>query len=89
MPAKKAKISIRPFKNEDIPALYSIYTMQGVQESILSLPSDRLEKSIEFFSKLGKDDHVFVAEGGLSVPLYLIGELPRLILSVTRTHPIR
>ncbi|HEX5440622.1 MAG TPA: GNAT family N-acetyltransferase, partial [Ktedonobacterales bacterium] len=46
----------------DALAVWAISRQQGVIETILSLPSDRVEQRLERLQSLTSDDHWFVAE---------------------------
>ena len=61
------EISIRPVRPEDAEALWEIARQQGVIETTLSLPSDRLASRAKRFAKLGPDEHwlVAVADGAV------------------------
>jgi len=58
---------IRPVRVEDAEAIWRITQQEGVIETILSLPSDRLEQRRERLASLGPDEHWFVAEMGSEV----------------------
>ncbi len=55
-------IIIRPVSEDDAPSIWNIARQQGVIETILALPSDRLQQRIERLKGLTSDDHWFVAE---------------------------
>lgn len=55
------EIQIRPIRKEDISGLNEIRRQPAVTENTLGLPSERIERTEEFFNRLGPDDHVFVA----------------------------
>ena len=55
-------IIIRPVSEDDAPTIWNIAREQGVIETILALPSDRLQQRIERLKGLTGDDHWFVAE---------------------------
>jgi putative acetyltransferase len=61
------EIQIRPIRKEDIPGLNEIRRQPAVTEKTLGLPSERIERTEEFFNRLGPDDHVFVAVTGNTV----------------------
>jgi putative acetyltransferase len=62
MQASQAPVTIRPVQVEDAETLWRITLQEGVIETILTLPSDRLEQRRERLAALGPDDHWFVAE---------------------------
>ena len=62
MKATQANVEIRPVGVEDAEAIWRITHQEGVIETILSLPSDRLEQRRERLASLGPDEHWFVAE---------------------------
>ena len=53
---------IRPVSEDDAPGIWRITRQQGVIETILALPSDRLQQRIDTLAGLTTDDHWFVAE---------------------------
>ncbi|HEY7125861.1 MAG TPA: GNAT family N-acetyltransferase [Ktedonobacterales bacterium] len=53
---------IRPLRLEDGEALWRIARQEGVIETTMGLPSDRLHQRTERLAQLGPDDHWFVAE---------------------------
>ncbi len=55
-------VIIRPVHEDDTPAVWRIARQPGVIETILALPSDRLQQRIETLKGLTSDDHWFVAE---------------------------
>lgn len=61
------EIQIRPIRKEDISGLNEIRRQPAVTENTLGLPSERIERTEEFFNRLGPDDHVFVAVTGSTV----------------------
>jgi putative acetyltransferase len=79
---------------EDAEALWRITQQEGVIETILSLPSDRLEQRRERLAALGPDDHWFVAErdgdviglAGLSVGSGRLRHSGHVFLFVAREH---
>jgi putative acetyltransferase len=60
-PAQVA-LTTRPVRVDDAEAIWRITQQDGVMETILSLPSDRLEQRRERLAALGPDEHWFVAE---------------------------
>jgi L-phenylalanine/L-methionine N-acetyltransferase len=60
--AESPAITIRPVHVDDAPAVWRIASQQGVIETILALPSDRLQQRIETLQGLTSDDHWFAAE---------------------------
>lgn len=60
--AEPSAVTIRPVREQDAEAVWAIARQQGVIETILALPSDRLEQRIETLKGLTSDDHWFVAE---------------------------
>ncbi len=54
--------TIRPVRAEDAEAIWEISRQQGVLETTLSLPSDRLEQRAQLLAALGPDEHWFVAD---------------------------
>jgi putative acetyltransferase len=62
METPQMTVTIRPVRVEDAEALWRITQQEGVIETILSLPSDRLEQRRERLASLGSDEHWFVAE---------------------------
>ena len=56
------EVQIRPVRVEDAEALWRITGQEGVMETILALPSDRVEQRRQALAELGPDDHWFVAE---------------------------
>ncbi|HEU5348845.1 MAG TPA: GNAT family N-acetyltransferase [Ktedonobacterales bacterium] len=68
--AQKPTITIRPVHEDDALAVWAIARQRGVIETILALPSDRLQQRIDTLKGLTSDDHWFVAEvGGVVVGL--------------------
>jgi arginine/ornithine N-succinyltransferase beta subunit len=55
--AELPAVIIRPVHEDDTPAVWEIARQQGVIETILALPSDRLQQRIETFKGLTRDDH--------------------------------
>jgi L-phenylalanine/L-methionine N-acetyltransferase len=55
-------IVIRPVHEDDAHAVWTIAREPGVIETILALPSDRLQQRIETLKGLTDDDYWFVAE---------------------------
>jgi putative acetyltransferase len=62
MESAQADVTIRPVRVEDAEAVWRITQQEGVIETILSLPSDRLELRRERLASLGPNEHWFVAE---------------------------
>lgn len=62
MTAAEPAVAIRPVRKEDAEAIWRLSLEQGVYETTLVLPSDRLDERIERLAGLGPDDHWFVAE---------------------------
>jgi len=62
MRSSSAAVTIRPVRVEDAEAIWRITQQDGVIETILALPSDRLERRRERLATLGPDEHWFVAE---------------------------
>ena len=60
--AEPLAVMIRPIREDDAPAVWEIARQQGVIETILALPSERLEQRAERLRRLTSDDHWFVAE---------------------------
>jgi putative acetyltransferase len=60
--AETPTTTIRPVREDDASAVWNIARQQGVIETILALPSDRLQTRIETLKGLTADDHWFVAE---------------------------
>ena len=60
--AETPALTIRPVHEDDASAVWHIARQQGVIETILALPSDRLRTRIETLRGLTSDDHWFVAE---------------------------
>lgn len=60
--AELPAVIVRPVHEDDAPAVWRIARQQGVIETILALPSDRLQQRIETLQGLTRDDHWFVAE---------------------------
>lgn len=60
--AETPTVTIRPVHVDDAPAVWRIAREQGVIETILALPSDRMHQRIETLKGLTADDHWFVAE---------------------------
>ena len=53
--------TIRPTRLEDMEGFNALRRMPGVFENTLGLPSERLERSVEGYRAMGRDDHSFVA----------------------------
>jgi len=62
MTTPQPAVTIRPVRVEDAEAIWRITRQAGVIETILALPSDRLEQRRERLAALGPDEHWFVAE---------------------------
>lgn len=60
--AETPAVIIRPVNEDDARAVWDIARQHGVIETILALPSDRLQTRIETLKGLTSDDHWFVAE---------------------------
>src|SRR5262245_38734876 len=94
MPQTPLPVAIRPVRVEDAEALWRITQQEGVIETILSLPSDRLEQRRERLAALGPDDHWFVAErdggviglAGLSVGTGRLRHSGQVFVFVARDH---
>ncbi len=61
MQPSQETITIRPVRVEDAEAIWRITQQEGVIETILAAPSDRLEQRRERLARLGPDEHWFVA----------------------------
>ena len=53
--------TIRPMEEGDAPGFNVLRRMPGVFENTLGLPSERVQRNVEGFQRLGPDDHIFVA----------------------------
>ena len=53
--------TIRPMVAGDMEGFNALRRMPGVMENILGLPSERVERNIDGFQRMGPDDHVFAA----------------------------
>jgi L-phenylalanine/L-methionine N-acetyltransferase len=62
MQPSQVALRTRPVRIEDAEAIWRITQQDGVMETILALPSDRLEQRRERLAALGQDEHWFVAE---------------------------
>jgi putative acetyltransferase len=62
MQPSQTPVTIRPVRVEDTEAIWRITQQEGVIETILALPSDRIEQRRERLASLGLDEHWFVAE---------------------------
>ena len=51
----------RPMELGDAPGFNVLRRMPGVFENTLGLPSERVQRNVEGFQRLGPDDHIFVA----------------------------
>ena len=60
--AEPLAVTIRPIREDDAPAIWAIARQQDGIETILALPSDRLQTRVETLQGLTSDDHWFVAE---------------------------
>ncbi len=52
---------IRPVRPEDYAGIHALRIMPGVFESILGIPSERLQKSLDYLAGLSDNDHMFTA----------------------------
>jgi L-phenylalanine/L-methionine N-acetyltransferase len=94
MQPSSAAVTIRPVRVEDAEAIWRITQQDGVIETILALPSDRVEQRRERLAALGPDEHWFVAEvegeaiglAGLSVGQGRLRHSGRIFLFVAREH---
>jgi putative acetyltransferase len=64
MTTDNGDVGIRPVGVEDAEVIWRITRQEGVIETILALPSDRLEQRRRVLAELGPDEHWFVAEIG-------------------------
>lgn len=55
-------VTIRPVRGEDAEAISQITREPGVIETILALPSQRVEQRARGIANLSEDEHYFVAE---------------------------
>ena len=62
MSIPEPSITLRPVRKDDAQAIWLLSLQQGVYETTLTLPSDRLETRMERLASLGPDEHWFVAE---------------------------
>ena len=53
--------TIRPMAAKDMEGFNALRRMPGVMENTLGLPSERVERNVEGFQRMGPDDHVFAA----------------------------
>ena len=53
--------TIRPLAAGDMEGFNALRRMPGVMENTLGLPSERVERNVEGFQRMGPDDHVFAA----------------------------
>ena len=53
--------TIRPLAAGDMEGFNALRRMPGVMENTLGLPSERVERNIDGFQRMGPDDHVFAA----------------------------
>ena len=53
--------TIRPMAAGDMEGFNALRRMPGVMENTLGLPSERVERNIDGFQRMGPDDHVFAA----------------------------
>lgn len=94
MDSSNHTVTIRPVRPEDAEAIWHISLQEGVFETTLTLPSDRLEKRQERLAALGPDEHWFVAEvdgavaglAGLSVGKGRLRHSGYVFLFVGRPH---
>jgi putative acetyltransferase len=94
MKVAQADVTIRPVRVEDAEAIWRITQQEGVIETILSLPSDRLEQRRQRLAALGPSEHWFVAEtngeaiglAGLSVGMGRLRHSGHLFLFVAREY---
>src|SRR5262249_36401518 len=94
MAEPQTPVTIRPVRVEDAEAIWRITRQEGVIETILSLPSDRLEQRRERLAALGPDEHWFVAEAndaaiglaGLSVGTGRLRHSGQVFLFVAREY---
>ncbi|HEV8192071.1 MAG TPA: GNAT family N-acetyltransferase [Ktedonobacterales bacterium] len=54
-------VIVRPVHEDDAEAIWQISRQEGVMETVLTLPSDRLEQRRAVLRELGPDSHWFVA----------------------------
>ncbi len=94
MDQSEHEITIRPVRSEDAEAVWEIARQQGVIETTLSLPSDRLALRAKRLADLGPDEHwlVAVADGavvglaGLNVGAGRLRHSGYVFLFVAREH---
>jgi putative acetyltransferase len=94
MERAQADVTIRPVSVEDAEPIWRITQQQDVIETILALPSDRLEQRRERLVSLGPDEHWFVAEtngrviglAGLTVGTGRLRHSGHVFLFVAREH---
>jgi putative acetyltransferase len=94
MQSSSTAVTIRPVRVEDAEAIWRITQQDGVIETILALPSDRLEQRRDRLAALGPDEHWFVAEAegeaiglaGLSVGQGRLRHSGHVFLFVAREH---
>lgn len=55
-------ITLRPVRVEDAAAIWQIMRESGVIETLLALPSQRLEQRSRTLANVSDDEHYFVAE---------------------------
>ena len=53
--------TIRPLAAGDMEGFNALRRMPGVMENTQGLPSERVERNMEGFQRMGPDDHVFAA----------------------------
>lgn len=94
MAQSEPEITIRPVRNDDAEAIWEIARQQGVIETTLSLPSDRLDSRAKRLAELGPDEHWLVAEvdgavvglAGLNVGTGRLRHSGYVFLFVAREH---
>ncbi len=94
MQQDQQQVVVRPVRVEDAEAIWSITRQEGVIETILALPSDRVEQRAKAFANLSEDAHYFVAEvmghvvgmAGLSVGRGRLRHSGHVFLFVDRAH---
>ncbi len=94
METPKRTMSIRPVRQEDAEAIWRIARQEGVIETTMALPSDRLDQRARRLAELGPDEHWFVAEvdgavaglAGLTVGRGRLRHSGHIFLFVAREH---
>lgn len=94
MTPSEHEITIRPVRSEDAETIWEIARQQGVFETTLALPSDRLAQRAKRLAELGPDEHwlVAVANGavvglaGLNVGTGRLRHSGYVFLFVAREH---